>query len=109
MIDRIKTFIALSGLNEKALGAEVGVSQQMMNNYLSGACRIPTSVVVRILEVHPELSAEWLMRGEGEMKRVLASNPLASMQKVYEGLLNDRDKRIRELEIKLAEKNIRIG
>lgn len=106
MINRIKTYIALRGLTEKEFGANVGVSQQMMNYYLSGRSKMPVSVVVRILELYPDISAEWLMRGEGDMKKALGSNP---MMKVYEELLNDRDRRIRELELEIAKKKISAG
>ena len=109
MIDRLKTYIAIKGLTEKALGEEVGSSQQMMNQYLSGKTRIPINIVMRILEVYPELSAEWLLRGEGEMKKAKGDKMIGNLQRMYEELLSDRDKRIRELEIKLAERNLKIG
>lgn len=109
MISRIKYLIALEGLSEKALGARVGVSQQLMNHYLSGRNRMPVAVVIRILEEFPNISAEWLMRGEGDVRKKSDAELMGTMTKVYEELLNDRDKRIRELEKKIAEKKLGAG
>jgi len=108
MIDRLKQYLTMRGISERGLSEQVGVSQQSMNNYMNRQYRMSVDVAMKILELYPDLSAEWLLRGEGEMKRIPASKELKAMQKVYEGLLNDRDKRIRELELDLAKQKMRV-
>lgn len=110
MISRIKYYIAIKGMTEKGFGASLGLSQQLIHHYMSGRNRMPVEVVMRILEKYPEISAEWLLRGEGDYKKRLhESDVAATMTKVYEELLSDRDKRIRELEMQIAEKKLGAG
>lgn len=109
MIDRLKQYLTMRGISERGLSEQVGVSQQSMNNYMNRQYRMSVDVAMKILELFPDLSAEWLLRGEGEMKKAKGDKVIGNLQRMYEELLSDRDKRIRELEIKLAERNLKIG
>lgn len=54
-------------MSERAFAEAMGISQQALNNYTRGTNRIPVMLLERILKKYPQLSAEWLMRGRGNM------------------------------------------
>ena len=55
-----------SGLSETQFAKNLGVVQKTLNNYTRG--RAPSSeILTSILEIYPEISARWLMTGEGSM------------------------------------------
>ncbi|MCQ1546163.1 helix-turn-helix domain-containing protein [Bacteroides clarus] len=61
--ERINQFIDYKGIRINAFELSIGVSK----SYWSNTQKISAEVVAEILRVYSELSAEWLMRGEGEM------------------------------------------
>lgn len=81
-IERIKEFQAVENISNYALEKAVGVS----NGYLN-KCKNPTAEVLEnILAKYPRLSAEWLLRGEGEMYREL---PMEDVTARIESALKD--------------------
>lgn len=44
-----------------------GLRQNTLSNQLNGMRELSLSTVVAILEAYPEVSIEWLMRGNGQM------------------------------------------
>ena len=99
----------MRGISERGLSEQVGVSQQSMNNYMNRQYRMSVDVAMKILELFPDLSAEWLLRGEGEMKTTKGDKMIGNLQRMYEDLLADRDKRIRELELQIAKEKMGVG
>ena len=67
MIERIKTLIAYLGLSTRAFAIKCGLRQNTLSNQLNGMRELSLSTVAAILEAYPEVSAEWLMRGNGQM------------------------------------------
>lgn len=66
IIERIKELIARKEMSETSFAKLIGVSQRTLNNYMNG--RTPSlEVLDAILSAFPEVSAEWLLRGEGDM------------------------------------------
>lgn len=61
------------GLSILAFSKAIGVPQSTLNQQLNGRngknIGVQISVIAAILEAYPNLSAEWLMRGEGSMER----------------------------------------
>ena len=45
----------------------VGMKPTSVNNYLNGTKTCTLELVARTLEIFKEISAEWLLRGEGAM------------------------------------------
>lgn len=66
MIERINKIISTTGLSERAFAAKCGITQQTLNKQLKGEREISLSVISAILNTYTEVSAEWLLRGEGE-------------------------------------------
>lgn len=67
MTERIKALIAQMGLSTRAFALNCGLRQNTLSNQLNGMRELSLSTVLAILAAYPELSSEWLMRGEGEM------------------------------------------
>ena len=69
MVERIKQLISIKrqGMSETAFADSLGMKQQTLNNYVRGVNKLSVSFVSILLESFPDISAEWLMRGEGSM------------------------------------------
>ncbi|HBJ20570.1 MAG TPA: hypothetical protein DDY95_05495 [Bacteroides sp.] len=71
--ERIAQIIFQCGYKSKRSFAEkIGVAQTSLNDILRGA-EPKYSTLYKILEAEPLISAEWLLRGKGEM--LIASSP----------------------------------
>lgn len=47
--------------------AALGIRQTTLNDQINGKSKISAAALLALLDVHPEISAEWLLRGKGEM------------------------------------------
>lgn len=118
MITRIQTLKNFYGLSTRALAVKCGMNQPTVDRMLKGINAININFISSILSSFPEVSAEWLLRGEGEMtkgeittkemERInKLNNVVDSLQDVIDSrnatiaLLNER---IRQLENKLNSK-----
>lgn len=109
MINRLKIFIKETGKTERAFAQSCGIAQNTMSYYLSGQRKPSYEAIEKILLAYPQLSAEWLIRGNGEMNGNMGvavstieevSKALKTKDDVIEVLLS----KIRELESKLSNK-----
>ena len=69
MIDRIKNIITSKGVKRLGFAAAIGISKGTLDNYLDGKNKPSLPLAEGILRAYPDISAEWLMRGEGSMYR----------------------------------------
>jgi transcriptional regulator with XRE-family HTH domain len=67
MIERIKRVISHTGLSERAFAESIGVKQNTLNQQLKGERGLSLETITKILITYEIISAEWLLRGEGEM------------------------------------------
>lgn len=107
MIERIIKFIESTGLSEQKFAESMGVKQQTLNNYTRGINKFPLSFIERMVEIYPDLSSEWLLRGEGPMLKSDTpykeeTETLKKFLKQTDALLAIRDERIRRLELQNA-------
>lgn len=65
--ERILSMIKAKKLNINSLSALIGVPQTSLNLALKGDGKLNSSIVLLLLDYFPDVSAEWLMRGKGEM------------------------------------------
>lgn len=70
MIARLKEFISHSGLSTRAFALKCGLAQNTLSNQLNGMRELSLKSVYNIANAFPELSTDWLIRGEGEMLKV---------------------------------------
>lgn len=85
MIGRIKAVLAYSNMTETQFAKRVGITQSSLNRTMRGVTEISFKLVNAILTEFDEISAEWLMRGEGTM---LAGDNTAAYNKRIDGLVD---------------------
>lgn len=73
ILSRLKEIIAFSGLSVRAFAMKCGIPQKTLDNQVKGLRGISLETFVSIAHAFPEISAEWLLRGEGGM---LKSDPI---------------------------------
>ena len=67
---RVNEFRQSLGLSILAFSKAIEVGQQTLHKQLKeDGCGVSITTVANILDTYPDLSAEWLLRGEGEMKK----------------------------------------
>ena len=67
---RINAVLKEKGLTENSVAAGDSATQSRLNSQLSHGKRITLDTVLRILAACPDVSADWLLRGTGEMYKV---------------------------------------
>lgn len=55
------------GLSDRAFSIKCGIAQNTLSRQLGGAREVSLTTICAVLDKCPEISAEWLMRGKGEM------------------------------------------
>ena len=103
MIERVMDIIKLKAKSVREFADSVGIKQVTLNQQLNGDRKLSLDTVLSILNSFEDISAEWLLRGEGEMYKTQSENSsmAANLQTMYEFLLEDRDRKIREMEAEL--------
>lgn len=67
ILQRIRDLIEIKGYSINSFSKEIGIAQVTLNNYFR-LNRLPAyETIYAILHTFPDVSAEWLMRGKGEM------------------------------------------
>ncbi|RQP18839.1 MAG: hypothetical protein EAS52_04210 [Parapedobacter sp.] len=69
ILKRIKEIAQQEGLSVTALEAAIGASKGVFSRALANGTDIQSKWVVKLAENYPHYSAEWLLKGEGEMKK----------------------------------------
>lgn len=69
MNERIRQLIEYYGLSIRAFEQKICVSESLIYRGLSRNSDFSASVLVKILNICPEISPDWLLLGKGEMLR----------------------------------------
>lgn len=73
IIQRVNNFMGSLSMKTKAFSLSIGIPESTLKQQLNGKTGkgrgIQIAVITAILSTYPDLSAEWLLRGEGEMER----------------------------------------
>jgi hypothetical protein len=67
IVDRIELIINNLDISTRNFEANIGVAYGTVQKPITNNKTVGSDVLSKILITYPELSAEWLMRGEGEM------------------------------------------
>ena len=68
VIERLNKFIKYKGLTQRAFAINIGFNYSTLNNYLTGRRKtIDLELIEKVICHYKDLSAEWLIRGAGEM------------------------------------------
>lgn len=68
VLQRINKIISYSKLNKSKFAKDIGMEQTTVNNQLIGKRGLSIDLVLSVLASFPDISAEWLLRGNGDMK-----------------------------------------
>lgn len=119
MIERLKQIISHLGISDRQFALSCGIAQNTLSRQLNGARELSLTTVYTVLSCHPEISAEWLLRGKGEML-LTSEQPIEAedrMNKLIDTITFQQDTiknlqaRIKELEAELiiANSQIKVG
>lgn len=67
ILHRLKDIIAYTGLSVRAFAIKCNISQTTLDKQLKGLRAVSIETIMSVLYSMPDISAEWLMRGEGVM------------------------------------------
>lgn len=67
IVDRLSDLISVSKLSVRAFAAKHGVKQQTLSNQVNRVRELSLTTISSILTSDGDISAEWLLRGNGEM------------------------------------------
>ena len=67
MKDRIKQFMLDKNMTQKALAAELCISESTLTGIFTGRTRPTVNIIDAFHQFFPEVNMYWLMYGEGEM------------------------------------------
>ncbi len=67
MIKRIKSLISVKNLSASQFADLLGVQRSNISHILSGRNKPSLDFILKITELYPSISLEWLINGKGEM------------------------------------------
>ena len=68
ILERLKSVIATKSNSPNDFSKKIGIAPTTLNNQLKSPRGISVDVILLTLDNFPEISAEWLLRGKGEMQ-----------------------------------------
>lgn len=104
--------------NPTQLAGIYKVNQKTLNNHINGNVEVSVSTILLVLDAFPDLSADWLLRGKGDMHLLPGSlddpqdQEIGRLESTVETLLNrivGYKARINELEQMLGVKKANVG
>ena len=108
MVERLKQIISHLGISDRQFALSCVIAQNTLSRQLNGARELSLTTVYTVLSCYPEISAEWLLRGNGEMlltsEQPTASNENDRLSKLIDTIafqqdtINNLHGRIKELE-----------
>ena len=72
---RIREVLTKKRWTTNQLSKELGISQPTVSRQLAGSVALSSDLICGVLNVFKEVSAEWLIRGEGAMEKGPVSDP----------------------------------
>lgn len=90
--DRILEFVKTQDISVRSFCSKVGINNALLSPSAMNS-KFKTDKVFNILNIYPELSAEWLLRGEGEMiRKVEPEAPSCATQEILTLIKSLNDK-----------------
>lgn len=109
VLQRILEVFRQSSISETQFAKRIGVNQKTLNQQFKEERSLSLETVLSTLRAFEDISAEWLLRGKGNMYNTENSIPdikTGDMQSVYETVVRDKDEQIEKMK---AEINQLIG
>lgn len=67
MVNRIKNLISVKNLSASQFADNLGVQRSNISHILSGRNKPSLDFILKLNEIYPEISLEWLILGKGDM------------------------------------------
>lgn len=67
--ERLQQIVAYSRLSVRALAIKCGLKQQTLDKYIKGGSEPSANTLIALASTYPEISADWLLLGNGPMLR----------------------------------------
>nr|DAM47476.1 MAG TPA: SOS-response transcriptional repressor [Bacteriophage sp.] len=64
---RLQVILEKNGCNPTQFAKAYKLNQKTVNNQINSTTQLSASIILLMLDMFPEVSAEWLLRGKGEM------------------------------------------
>lgn len=109
VLQRILEVFRQSSISETQFAKRIGVNQKTLNQQFKEERSLSLETVLSTLRAFEDISAEWLLRGKGNMYNTENNIPdikTGDMQSVYETVIRDKDEQIEKMK---AEINQLIG
>lgn len=115
MTSRLKEVISYSGKSLRGFAQQCGISQPTLDKQIKGVRGVSLETVMSVLSAYPEISAEWLLREQGEMfllspeaREVDSIKKFTNVIGTVQEIIELKNERIQQLEerIKQLEKHI---
>ena len=106
MISRIKEIIAYYSLSNRSFAIKCGLKDNTFINQLNGVREVSLNTINAILLSFEDISAEWLLRGKGQMLLSEVNNDAQNIERVtrladtianLQGTINEQMKTIQLL------------
>ena len=72
--DRIKHLMESKGLSAVAFAEKLGIQRSGLSHLFSGRNRPSLDLILKILEVFPDIQPEWLLQGKGDVTRFMSDD-----------------------------------
>lgn len=96
--ERIKEFLKFKGISVNSFSRKLVMSQTTLNRQFNGTVTLSVETVKAVLDYFPDMSAEWLMRGIGQM---IKSDSMSERE--LEVVCIEQSKEIVRLKMKIQE------
>lgn len=96
--ERIKEFLNFKRISVNSLSKQLSITQTTLNRQFNGTVTLSVEAVLAVLEYFPELSAEWLLRGVGQMTQTVPQS-----ESELSAVCIDQAKEIYRLKQRIAE------
>ena len=87
ILSRLNEYITFKGYSMKAFEESVGMSNGSLGTTIKNGQGVRSDKLEKILSAYPELSAEWLLRGTGNMITKDSTTRLASVSNIKQRLI----------------------
>ena len=107
MITRILQLKDCLGLSTRAFAIKCGINQPSLDRMIKGVNALNLKCISSILDAFPEVSAEWLLRGTGDMFNSKEEKESERIEMLLDTIvtlqqtINEKSKTIKELQSQL--------
>lgn len=95
LTERVQLALRSLNISVNALAKSSGISQTTLNQQINGTVKMGMAVITSLLDYSPSLSAEWLLRGEGNMLK--ADTTLLPLAEVTQKLSSNNEEELAKL------------